>query len=213
MRHAVMQCARTSLLVVTAACLYGCAASTPDPSERARATADWSFSREAVIIDIAAAPDLNVSERQPHTLALFILQAADPAALRDIDLNTLTGMRSAASVDALPGILTHTLQVIRPGSAIRLLLDRAQQARWVAIVAGYAAQGPQTRTFEIPLALASHGLFRPRLRATPAPLSVQLRLGATAIVDARTGPPTPAPRTDAVPRPTGGKIVHDLPVF
>ncbi len=184
MRGGTTRWARIWFTGAVAACLFACASNAPSPRERAVATAQWNHGRDAVIFDITTDPELNAFDGQPHTLALLVLQASDPEALRHVDLGVLAGGRAEAHVGAPAGILAHTLKVLQPGTTTHLVLDRTQQARWIGIVAGYAAQGPQTRIFGIPLTVRVHGVFPRRVSATPAPLAVRLRFGATSITDA-----------------------------
>lgn len=184
MRRAATQRARIWLIGAVAPCLFACASSAPGPRERAVAAAQWAYGRDAVIVDITTDPELNAFEGQPHTLALFVLQASEQEALRHVDLGALAGVRADTDAGTPAGIVAHTLKVLHPGESTRLVLDRAQRARWIGIVAGYAARGPQTRMFGIPLTVRGHGALPRRFSATPAPLAVRLRLGATSIADA-----------------------------
>lgn len=181
--------ARTCAAVLVAlAALAGCAARVTE--EQARADVRWDYAPDALRIDIDASARLNEYLNAPHTLLLAVFQSADAKAFRQLaDDPDRLRMTLAAGGPAADFIQT-TRYVVAPGQHVALSIDRAQQARYVGIVAGYYdADGPRAaRLFEVPLRIDKRGWFSSTYRAAPRTLELKLRLGAQSITDAREAP-------------------------
>ncbi|MDR3669946.1 MAG: type VI secretion lipoprotein TssJ [Holophaga sp.] len=111
-----------------------------------------SYQPHGLSLSLQADPELNPFERTPHALLAVLYQlsatnafntlAKDPAGLRTL-LQGLPFDPSVASADKL---------FLQPGERRTLPLDRAQNGRWLAVVAGYygLAPGAVTRILELP---------------------------------------------------------------
>ncbi|WP_323117716.1 type VI secretion system lipoprotein TssJ [Burkholderia alba] len=176
--------AALTLLIVSIA-LTACAAGVTE--EQARADTHWDYAPDALRFDVDASPSLNTYLGAPHTLLLTIFQGADAQTFRTLaDDPDRLRVALAAGV-AATGFIQTTRYVVKPGARIALSIDRAQQTRYVGIVAGYYDfDGPRaTRLYEVPLAVDKHGWFTSVYHAAPSVLELKLRLGAQSITDAR----------------------------
>ncbi|MCZ2901841.1 type VI secretion system lipoprotein TssJ [Burkholderia thailandensis] len=206
---AARACAAT---LAALAALAGCAAGVTE--ERARADVRWDYAPDALRIDIDASPRLNEYLNAPHTLLLAVFQSADARTFRQLaDDPDRLRMTLAAGGPATDFIQT-TRYVVEPGARVALSIDRAQQVRYVGIVAGYYdADGPRAaRLFDVPLRIDKRGWFSSTYRAAPRTLGLKLRLGAQSITDAREAPlDLPPPGARAWTTLDGGAKTLTLP--
>ncbi|KML54614.1 type VI secretion protein [Burkholderia cepacia] len=154
--------------------------------EQARADVRWDYAPDALLLDIDASPRLNEYQNTPHTLLLTIFQTTDAQAFRNLsdDPNHLRATLTAGTAAA--GFIQVTRYVVAPGTRVALSIDRAQQARYVGIVAGYYDfDGPRAaRLYDVPLKIDKRGWFSHTYRAAPQTFELKLRLGAHSITDA-----------------------------
>jgi predicted component of type VI protein secretion system len=77
---------------------------------------------------------------------------------------------------------------VEPGESKTLTLNRAEKAKWIAIVAGYYNLAPDkvTKVFEIPVKVETKGLIRRKRVAEIQPLHVDLILGPHSIQEKKT---------------------------
>ncbi|MCU9952185.1 type VI secretion system lipoprotein TssJ [Burkholderia sp. BKH01] len=192
-RHISMpEAARASIAVLAMlamlAALAGCASGVTE--EQARADVRWDYAPDALRIDVDASPRLNEFLNAPHTLLLAVFQSADAQTFRRLADNPARLRTTLAEGGPAADFIQTTRYVIAPGEHVALSIDRAQQARYVGIVAGYYdADGPRAaRLFDVPLQIDKRGWFSSTYRAAPRTLGLKLRLGAQSITDAREAP-------------------------
>ena len=199
--------------------LQGCAAANSamggNTAKQARAEVGWETGKDGVLIEITSATDLNVYQNLPHTLLLTVLQMTDAAAFHKLVGDPQQLARALESGQAGTGFVQLSRYVVSPGRRTLLALDRAQQSRYVGLVAGYYqldAQG-NARLFEVPLAVSSTGWFSTTYSAEPVPLAVRLELGAQGIVAASRLNLYPVPKKDLawVPLDGGGREIDLAP--
>ncbi|WP_238328155.1 type VI secretion lipoprotein TssJ [Paraburkholderia mimosarum] len=163
--------------------LSGCGGGPPkDPL----ADVSWSYATDAVILEITADPSLNDYDGQPHTLLLGIYATADAQAFRNLVADPAALAATMASGKVPTTFLQFSRYVVAPGQHSYLILDRAQNTRSVGIAAGYAQMGVANaaRLFDVPVVTMISGfIFKTRTKL-PAPLVVQLNLGAQGILNA-----------------------------
>ncbi len=155
---------------------YGCGSksipSEPPPSA-------WKYEEEAITIKLKASPELNLYEDTSHTLYLCIYQLSNPNTYKLLsqDEAGLTKLLSCQRLDS--SVASFRSVVLQPGEKKTLLLDRAEGAKYVAIVAGYyqLTPGKVARLFEIPITIEKKGLLRKKIRTKPSTLKVELYLG------------------------------------
>ncbi|WP_080420114.1 type VI secretion system lipoprotein TssJ [Burkholderia ubonensis] len=180
-RPTVRACA---IAIAALATLNGCAAGVTE--ENARAGVRWDYAPDELRIDIDSSTRLNEYRNTSHTLLLAIFQTGDAQALRNLADDPDQMRKALAGSAAEAGFIQTTRYVVAPSASVALSIDRAQQARYIGIVAGYYdADGPRAvRLFDVPLKVEKRGWFSPTYRATPRTLELKLRLGAHSIVDA-----------------------------
>ena len=114
----------------------------------------WVFEKKAVTFLIRAGSDLNLFQERSHTLMLGIYQLSDPNGF-----NKLTGSKeglqellNTESFDPSGGIVASEKRIIRPATEELIILDRAESAQYIGIVAGFfeLIPGQVSRLIRIP---------------------------------------------------------------
>lgn len=201
---------RNSLLLAAAAtvCLVaGCGTVNStlggNSEKEALAALEWSYGRAAIRLDVQSDPKLNTFLDRPHTLVVGIAQFAEPNGFNLLLADPAAVARLLESGRGAPGVLSFERFVVEPGTATRtLLLDRAEKAQYVGVVAGYFEFDPlqNGRLFRIPVSLTTTGYVTRTRTAAPGTLSIRLVLGPQRLLaaDTATGkpgePPKPAPK-------------------
>ncbi|TDV28726.1 type VI secretion system VasD/TssJ family lipoprotein [Paraburkholderia caballeronis] len=200
---------RASAAVLLACACSACSMFGGNSRKDAMSALNWDFAADAVMLEIAASPDLNRDEGQAHTLLLGIYEASDAASFRKLAANPPAVFQSMESGSAGPGFTQFARYVVSPGQHSMLILDRAQNTHFIGIVAAYAQAGKAvpTRLFDVPVVMSTRGWLTTTYAAAPGPLALRLDLGAQGIVNA--GPlaktPTAAQLQAAEPLAGGGK--------
>lgn len=186
--------------------------------QQALAAADWHFAEDAVTIEIEADPRMNQYGGESHTLLLGIYQMAeaDPfyKSIADPTIlgRQLGGADGADGADGTADFVQFVRYVVKPGGHSILLLNRAQKARFIGIVAGYYKLDAKStaRLFEIPLQVQSKGWIGTTYSAAPTALGLRLVLGADGIVNAQVlkcSPTDAQKKRTTVPLEEGGKEI------
>jgi type VI secretion system VasD/TssJ family lipoprotein len=98
----------------------------------------WTYGPRLVTLQLEAAEALNLDSGQPHALSIGIFQLSDPAAF-----GTATASPAGAAkfldqgADADASVVDFERVVLQPGEKRTLNLNRAQNAQYIGIVAGY----------------------------------------------------------------------------
>ena len=183
------------------------------PASQAMGQADWAFAADAIHLLVQASPQLNMEQGQPHTLLLGVLQMKDSAPFFKLLAEPDALSMMMASDHAGDDFISLTRYLVVPGQTASVSLDRAQQAHFVALIAGYDQLGVKdsVRLFAIPLKLSSDGIVVKTWQASPDRLALQLTLGEHAILAADQVPfpidvrNTPVETGDPVQIPLTGK--------
>jgi type VI secretion system VasD/TssJ family lipoprotein len=158
------------LLVVSF--LAACAAQPVPPPQ-------WAYEKDALQIHMVADPKLNFESGVPHTLVTCIYQLKDPNAFNQLseDIDGIYKLLDCGLFDA--GVATARRLIVHPGQDVNILLDRAEGAKYVAVVCGYYAleKARMIRLFEIPVVVEEKGLVKRIKTAVPQKLKVDLALG------------------------------------
>lgn len=143
----------------------------------------WSYAADGVQIAVTADPQLNRSTDQPHTLALTVVQLADPNAFTAATANTakLTALLLADSPPS--GMLALNRVFVSPGDKRTVTLPRVEKAQYVGLAAGYYHLDParSARLYRIGVEMDSSGIIVTSRSASPEPLQIDLRLGTDGI--------------------------------
>lgn len=159
----------------------GCA-HKPDPEPT------WGYGPKGVKITYKAVKLLNAYEDKPHALLMVVYQLSESNQFKKLSQyeDGLRQLLEAKGTD--PTFMAVRKVYVEPGQTKTLVLDRAEKARWVGVVAGYYAlePGKVTALFEIPHTVETKGLIRRKRVAEVRPLEVTLILGEQAVQEQTT---------------------------
>jgi type VI secretion system VasD/TssJ family lipoprotein len=194
---------------------FGCAAanSALGGNSRKDAVAEiaWEFAKDGLMIEVAAEPNLNQYRNEAHTLLLGVYQMEDSAAFYKMIADPAALAQSLGGGKGNDAFVQFTRYVVVPGQHSILILDRAQKAKFIGVVAGYyQMSGPTSaRLFEVPLTISSEGLVSKTWKAAPAQLAARMSFGADGILNAErlNYDPSEKKMQEAVPLDGGGKEI------
>lgn len=165
------------VLIVSFLSFVSCSSKPPPKPTRP------GYSENAVVFHLDADPMLNLYEGQPHTLLLCIYQLQDPNAFNQYreDYSGISKLLEGTRFD--PSVAASKRIFVQPGEHQGLVLDRAEGARYVGVVAGYYnMQKDQTsRLFKVPLVEEKKGWIRRKTTIRFDTLEVSLKLGAESL--------------------------------
>ena len=175
-----------------ACCLAGglsCHATKADPP-----SPEWAFESGAITLRYTAAKNLNQYNNAAHTLVLVVYQLSEAADFKNYT-QTADGIKRLLNLyetEARKTIQLKNLEdlqrfILTPGTEKTLRIDRAKDARWVGLVAGYfnAAAGQCSAVHRIPTARTEKGLIRKTVHVRPAELHIHIDLDANAMHTSR----------------------------
>ena len=141
------------------------------------------YATRAIQIRYRADENLNRYEDKPHTLTLVVYQVTDIKWFNNNikDAAGLTTLLGAEKPD--PSVLAVDRFFIEPGEVNQIELDRYENAKWVAIVAGYydLRPGQVTRSYELPVLIETKGTFFKTNQARMGALGMNLYFGPSSI--------------------------------
>ena len=139
----------------------------------------WSYEKEAIRLHINADSMLNLDEGEAHTLLLCVYQLTDPNTFNQLS-NDDDGLYTLLECGLFgAGAAASKRLIIQPGQDINMVLDRAEGARYVAMVAGYyiLEKERMIKVVEVQEIIEVKGSFRKKKTRKPGHLSIDLRLG------------------------------------
>ena len=140
---------------------------------------EWAYEKEAISLHIEADHNLNLNEGNSHTLHICVYQLSDPNGFNQLsgDLNGLLELLDCSIFDASVAVVKQI--TVHPGEIIDIKLDRAENAKYLAVTAGYIKILKQriTRLINIPVAVKKEGFIRTTKTQIPALIDVDLYLG------------------------------------
>jgi type VI secretion system VasD/TssJ family lipoprotein len=188
------------LLLMSAGCSWFAAAPPPptplevarEAAEKSRAATEalknssaapqvrWTFSAMAIEIRLKGDSKLNVYDGESHSLAVAVYQLSDPnlfgsyCASREKIIEIMNAYRFD------PSVLTFEQFYLQPGEERVIRLNRAENSRYVGIVAAYYKSDPDqsARLFEIPVVVTPG---REGLLAAPGALNINIFAGSNMI--------------------------------
>lgn len=182
-------------LLLAAMLLSGCtsAPSTPLTQQQAIAQLSAPFAEGAITLEVHTDPDLNAVQGIANSCTLLVIQTQKASTLNTLLSNpfALKGLFSAAG--AQDEILKVDRYAAMPGQSITLHIDRSENSRYIAVVAGYYPfpQKQHMTMLAIPVTTEKSGWWQPHWRAQLAPLSLHLRLGKESITHIEGATPMP----------------------
>ncbi|WP_306548284.1 type VI secretion system lipoprotein TssJ [Desulfobulbus sp.] len=140
----------------------------------------WTFAAKAIEIRFKADAALNSYDDEPHTLAIAVYQMSDPSVYLSYGANRdkLSEIMEAHRFD--PSVTSFDQLFLQPGEERVIRIDRAENSRFVGIVAGYFQSDPDqvTRMFEVPV-LVTPG--KQEVLAAPGTLNINIFAGRNMI--------------------------------
>ncbi len=144
---------------------------------------DWTYEKDAIVVDMVADPKLNFDEGVPHTLLVCIYQLKDPNTFNQLsdDTDGIYKLLECSLFDA--SVATAKRIIMRPGQDVNVKLDRAEGAKYVAVVAGYYTleKARMVRLYDIPVVVEKKGFIKTTQVSKPAELKIGIQLGPSQI--------------------------------
>ncbi len=146
--------------------------------------AKWIYEKDAIELTLQGDFMLNLDQGKAHTLYLCIYQLTDPNVFNQFseDRTGLYKLLDCQLFDA--SVAASKRLILHPGEKRTLLLDRAEEARYLAVVAGYYGieKSRITRLVEIPVIIERKGFFFRTVTQKPGFLDMDLMLGPRQII-------------------------------
>jgi len=140
---------------------------------------ETKYEKDAIHLTLRSDPKLNFNAGMPHTLLVCVYQLKDPNAYNQLanDEDGLYELLECSLFDI--SVVSSKRLTVHPGQDLEITLDRAADARYVAVVAGYylIRKERMTRLFEIPVVEKRRGLLFLNKYATLDHLNIELMLG------------------------------------
>lgn len=137
------------------------------------------FLERGVLIQLQADPMLNLYEGQPHTLLLCVYQLLDPNGFNQYreEYAGISKLLEGERFD--PSVASVKRVFVQPGENQGLVLDRAEGAKFVGVVAGYynMHKSQASRLFEVPLLEQKKGWMSQEITYRYGVLDLSLKLG------------------------------------
>jgi type VI secretion system VasD/TssJ family lipoprotein len=165
--------------ILLAPFIWSCASAPVEPVK-------YGYEKDAIELHLKADKQLNYKDKKAHALVLCVYQLMSPNAFdqltgsRDGLYNLLVcGVFDPASVAVSKQI------VVNPGKDVNAKLDRADGAKYVALVAGYYAidKDKIVRLYQIPEITERSGFLWLRKTTKPDKLEINLILGSRQLQD------------------------------
>lgn len=158
--------------------LFSCASAPVEPVK-------WGYEKDAIELHAKADKLLNYKNKKAHALVVCVYQLTTPNAFNQLADNRegLYTLLECSNFD--PASVSVSKQiVVSPGKDVNIKLDRAEGAKYVALVAGYYAtieKDKITRLYQIPEIKETKGFFRKTTTVKPGKLDIDLILGSKQI--------------------------------
>lgn len=146
--------------------------------------AEWIYEEDAIRLKLQADFMLNLDQGKAHTLYICLYQLSDPNVFNQLSENRegLYKLLDCQLFDASAAASKRL--IVHPGEKRTLILDRAEDAKYFALVAGYYGIEREriTRLIEIPTVIEKKGWFFKTVVQKPGFLDVELILGPKQII-------------------------------
>ena len=147
-------------------------------------TPEWRYEKDALRLQLKSDPKLNLYEDSPHTLLLCVYQLGDPNAFNQLkeEKEGVAKLLECGRFDA--SVVSSKRLVIQPGQDSTLLLDRAENAKYIGIAAGYyiLQKDRVVRLQQIPVLEEVKGWLSKTRTVKPGMLNMELYLGPQEIL-------------------------------
>lgn len=165
----------TLLLCLLMLGLPGCSA-PPDPK---LLNPQWTYDPDGVKLRYKSDLRLNEYDREGHTVSLCIYQLSQPNAFNNLS-KTRDGLLTLLECKSFdPTVVYQEHLFVEPGQDQLKIMDRAEGATYLAVVAGYNELNPQqsARIFKFPIEEETKGFFTSTTYRKPGKIFINLFLG------------------------------------
>lgn len=171
------------LVVATLLVFTACGCSKPAPVTPPGAEIEWGFEANAIVLQVKSSDRLNWHGDSPASLLLCVYQLNDSQALINI-ANAGGGMESLLKCRPFDDtVVTAERLFISPGDQKQIFMNRQQNTKQVALIAGYYELDAlrSMQIWEVPLEKHSKGIFSGRGQR-PKQLVMEVYLGPNEIL-------------------------------
>jgi len=107
------------------------------------ALAQWQFEDNALSVHLQASGELNSFNNLPHILHIKVIQLTDITGLNTL-IKTSAGVRTilSESIEMIPNAVSEEIVTLAPNQTLTLNLARQQDAKFIAVVSGFAELKP-----------------------------------------------------------------------
>ncbi|MGB7801758.1 type VI secretion lipoprotein TssJ [Buttiauxella sp.] len=175
---------KLTVLMLGVMLLAGCTSDNPQGREQAISDVAAPAANGAITLQLRAEPGLNSLNDMPNSCTVLLLQTKEKPALDKILGNPATIKSLFAGAGSEGDVLQVDRYVMMPGQTNTVHIDRAQNTRHVALVAGYYPFPVKKHMVSaaIPVATESTGWWEPVWQAQLEPVTLSVTLGSESIV-------------------------------
>lgn len=171
--------------------ISGCS-SSPNKVRREQAieSARAVYAGGAIQINLNAEPMMNAFNNTASSCKVVIIQSHDRQNLNDLLKNPASLHMIFSGASVREGILQVDNYTLMPGQSVSLHIDRVENSRYVAIVAGYypAPDKNHSRIYSLPISVTQQGWLNQSWTAQYLPARISITLGRNAIVQSNIAP-------------------------
>ncbi len=138
---------------------------------------EWEYKEDAIDINFKVDPKLNTYDGIPHTLYAVVYQLKDPNAYNQL-IEDEAGLYKLLEGKVFDNsVVSSKTLIINPGQDVSFTFNRAENAKYVAIVAGYSMMDKDimTRLFDVPDGKGVVSMVT--RKAKPRKLKIELEMG------------------------------------
>ncbi|NIF59514.1 type VI secretion system lipoprotein TssJ [Enterobacter sp. Ap-916] len=202
MRRATILIALLSVVL-----LSGCAADADSQASKKLAIEQVKapFSSGAITVQLQADPDLNSLNGIANSCTVLIIQANKAETLTQLFSTPLTLKNLFRAAGSHNDILKIDRYAAMPGQNATLHIDRSENTRFFAIVAGYYPfpQSQHMALVPVPVTSTKSGWLRPGWQAHLTPVTLNIRLGSDSISQFSGAEKAPFTLNNTAPTDTG----------
>jgi type VI secretion system VasD/TssJ family lipoprotein len=162
---------RILLCLYAASLLFACS-STP----LVKQPPEWGYEKDAIQLHFVSDPQLNLYQKQAHSLIVCLYHLRDPNAFNQL-IDEQGGLPRLLECSRFDSSVTYSRRlVVQPSQEVTELLDRTDGAKFIGIVAGYYTlqKDSSVRSYPIPVTEVKKGST---LVQKAAKLNIDLYLG------------------------------------
>ncbi len=166
---------RCAIVVSVGLVLMAVGACTPKIKQ-----AKWKYEKEAIRVHIQADHKLNLYNSKAHTLYVCFYQLSELNAFDQLTQDE-PGIRKLLECELFDAsVAAVNSKVIHAGENLTFFLDRAERARYFAVVTGYFDKlddARMVRRYKIQVMKKKESFWKPKYQCIPCTLEIDMSLG------------------------------------